>query len=106
MALLAARNRRETRFGDSGAKRNPGSRPSSAAVVSRLSPEDQIVSIKYYTHFLLTAAASSGLSEFRGVIELNRTCSRGDRKQAMSLLAKNLECECKDIKLLDWSRLQ
>jgi hypothetical protein len=64
------------------------------------------VSVKYYTHFLLTAPASSDLSEYRGVIELNRTCSRGDFKEAKSMLARNLECESKDIKLLHWARLQ
>jgi hypothetical protein len=104
--LLAARNRRETRFGESGDERNPGSLPSNAPVRAGAAPEDQVLSIKYYTHFLLTARASSSLSEFCGVIELNRTCSRGDCKEPTSLLAKNLECKCKDIKLLDWSRLQ
>jgi hypothetical protein len=68
--------------------------------------EDEGVSIKYYTHFLLTAALSSGLSEFRGVVEVSRTCSRGDLKEARSMLAKSLECESKDIKVLRWSRLQ
>ena len=64
------------------------------------------MNIKYYTHFLLRAPPSSGLSEYRGVVELNRTCSRGDFKEARSILAKNLECESKDIKVLHWSRLQ
>ena len=62
------------------------------------------MSIKYYTHFTLRAPASD-LSEFRGVVELNRTCSRGDFREARSLLAKHLECESKDIKVLHWSRL-
>ena len=64
------------------------------------------MSIKYYTHFLLRAPPSDGPSEFRGVVELNRACVRGDFKAARSMLAKNLECESKDIELLHWSRLQ
>jgi hypothetical protein len=64
------------------------------------------VSIKYYTHFLMKAAPSSGLSEFSGVVELNRTCSRGDFKEARSLLAKKLECKPTDIEVLHWSKLQ
>ena len=63
------------------------------------------MSIKYYTHFLLKEPPSGGLSEFRGVVELNRICARGDA-EVRSLLAKNLECESRDIKVLDWSRLQ
>jgi hypothetical protein len=31
--------------------------------------------------------------------------SRGDMKEAASVLAKNFECESKDIKVLQWSRL-
>jgi hypothetical protein len=63
------------------------------------------MSIKYYTHFLLQESAPKGLSEFRGVVEVNRVLSRGDLKEAASVLAKNFECESKDIKVLQWSRL-
>jgi hypothetical protein len=45
------------------------------------------------------------LSEFRGVVEVNRVLARGDMKEAASVLAKNFECESKDIKVLQWSRL-
>jgi hypothetical protein len=63
------------------------------------------MSIKYYTHFLLQERAPKGLSEFRGVVEVNRVLARGDMKEAASVLAKNFECESKDIKVLQWSRL-
>lgn len=63
------------------------------------------MSTKYYTHFLLRAP-SSNLSEFRGVVELQRTCSRGDFKEATSMLAQHLECESENIEVLHWSRLQ
>ena len=63
------------------------------------------MSIKYYTHFLLQERAPKGMSEFRGVVEVNRTLLRGDLKEAASVLAKNFECESKDIKVLQWSRL-
>ena len=63
------------------------------------------MSIKYYTHFLLQERAPKGLSEFRGVVEVDRVLARGDMKEAASVLAKNFECESKDIKVLQWSRL-
>jgi hypothetical protein len=63
------------------------------------------MSIKYYTHFLLQERSPLGMSEFRGVVELNKVLSRGDLKEAASVLAKNFECESKDIKVLQWSRL-
>lgn len=63
------------------------------------------MSIKYYTHFLMQERAPKGLSEFRGVVEVSRVLNRGDLKEAASVLAKNFECETKDIKVLQWSRL-
>ncbi len=63
------------------------------------------MSIKYYTHFLLQERSPKGMSEFRGVVEVSRVLSRGDLKEAASVLAKNFECESKDIKVLQWSRL-
>ena len=63
------------------------------------------MSIKYYTHFLVQERTPKGMSEFRGVVEVNRVLSRGDLKEAATVLAKNFECESKDIKVLQWSRL-
>lgn len=63
------------------------------------------MSIKYYTHFLLQERTPKGLSEFRGVVEVNRVLVRGDMKEAATVLAKNFECESRDIKVLQWSRL-
>ena len=63
------------------------------------------MTIKYYTHVLLQERSPKGMSEFRGVVEVNRVLSRGDMKEAASVLAKNFECESKDIKVLQWSRL-
>ena len=63
------------------------------------------MSVKYYTHFLLQEQAPKGMSEFRGVVEVNRVMPRGDFREAASVLAKNFECESKDIKVLQWSRL-
>jgi hypothetical protein len=63
------------------------------------------MTIKYYTHFPLQERSPKGMSEFRGVVEVNRVLSRGDMKEAASVLAKNFECESKDIKVLQWSRL-
>ncbi len=64
-----------------------------------------MMSIKYYTHFLLQERSPKGMSEFRGVVEVNRQLMRGDLKEAASVLAKNFECDMKDIKVLQWSRL-
>ncbi|AMN45816.1 hypothetical protein ACG33_01575 [Steroidobacter denitrificans] len=63
------------------------------------------MSIKYYTHFLLQERPPSGMSEFRGIVEVSRVLPRGDLKEAASVLAKNFECDTQDIKVLQWSRL-
>jgi hypothetical protein len=63
------------------------------------------MSVKYYTHFVLHEPMPTCMSEFRGVIELSNALSRGDSKQAAAVLAKTLECESKDITILQWSRL-
>ena len=76
------------------------SRYSQVAVSSLLS-----MSIKYYTHFLLQETQPKGVSEFRGVVEVNRVMRRGDLKEAAAVLARNFECESRDIKVLQWSRL-
>jgi hypothetical protein len=63
------------------------------------------MNIKYYTHFLLREQTPRGMSEFRGVVEVSRVLARNDMKEAATVLAKNFECESKDIKVLQWSRL-
>jgi hypothetical protein len=63
------------------------------------------MSVKYYTHFLLDETTPKGMSEFRGVVEVSRVMKRGDLKEAAAVLAKNFECESRDIKVLQWSRL-
>src|SRR5262245_16136308 len=63
------------------------------------------MSVKYYTHFLMQERAPKGLSEFRGVVEVNRQMQRNDLREAAAVLARNFECDTKDIKILQWSRL-
>ena len=63
------------------------------------------MSVKDYTHFLLDETTPKGMSEFRGVVEVSRVMKRGDLKEAAAVLAKNFECESRDIKVLQWSRL-
>jgi hypothetical protein len=63
------------------------------------------MSVKYYTHFLMQERQPKGLSEFRGVVEVNRVMPRGDLREATAVLARNFECDTKDIKILQWSRL-
>jgi hypothetical protein len=63
------------------------------------------MSAKYYTHFLYEEPAPKGLSEFRGVVEVNRVLKRGDFREAAAVLARNSACDKSDIKVLQWSRL-
>ena len=67
------------------------------------------MSVKYYTHFLMQETKApeiaKGLSEFRGVVEVNRRMRRGDFREAAVVLARNFECDVRDIKILQWSRL-
>ncbi len=67
------------------------------------------MSVKYYTHFLMqepkAEQMAKGLSEFRGVVEVNRGMRRGDFREAAVVLARNFECDVRDIKVLQWSRL-
>ncbi len=64
-----------------------------------------MTTIKYYTHFLLQERLAQGLNEFRGVVEVNRMLPRGDMREAAAVLARNFECDSRDIKVLQWSRL-
>jgi len=63
------------------------------------------MSVKYYTHFLMKEQQPKGVSEFRGVVEVNRVMPREDARQAAVVLARNFECDSRDIKILQWSRL-
>jgi hypothetical protein len=54
---------------------------------------------------LLQERSPEGLSEFRGVVEVNRAMPKNDMREAATVLAKNFECEARDIKVLQWSRL-
>jgi hypothetical protein len=67
------------------------------------------MSVKYYTHFLMQEPkaedVAKGLSEFRGVVEVNRCMRRGDFREAAVVLARNFECDVRDIKVLQWSRV-
>jgi hypothetical protein len=64
------------------------------------------MSIKYYTHFRLKESAPGVLAEYRGVVELSQALSRSDSKAAAGVLARNFECESRDVSVLHWSRLQ
>jgi len=78
------------------------------------------MSVKYYTHFLMqeqqaplgqapmgksAATIAQCLSEFRGVVEVNRRMRRDDLREAARVLARNFECDARDIKVLQWSLL-
>ena len=63
------------------------------------------MAIKYYTHFLLQERSPRFVNEFRGVVEVNQALPGSDTKQAASLLARKMDCESRDIRILQWSRL-
>jgi hypothetical protein len=63
------------------------------------------MSIKYYAHFLLKESTPRSTNEYRGVIEVDRARPYDDARAAASMLAKNFECDSKNIRVLHWSRL-
>ena len=64
--------------------------------------------IKYYTHFVLTGDSAEGSDqEFSGVVEVNHaTESAYETKEIEALLARNFDLASKDVRLINWSRLQ
>ena len=64
------------------------------------------MSIKYYTHFRLRESEPGVLTEYRGVVELNRALSRNDPRTAAAIVARSFECESGDVSVLQWARLQ
>jgi hypothetical protein len=66
------------------------------------------MSVKYYTHFVLTGTRVEGSDqEFSGVVEVNRaTEQRFETKEIEALLARNFDLRSQDIRLINWARLQ
>jgi hypothetical protein len=61
--------------------------------------------VKYYTHFLMNDRPAEA-SEFTGVVELNKTPrSMHDLDDIAAILAKSLDIDASDIRILHWSRL-
>lgn len=61
--------------------------------------------VKYYTHFLMHEQPER-LSEFSGVVELNRPPqAANDLKDIAAILARSLHIESKAIRILHWARL-
>jgi hypothetical protein len=62
--------------------------------------------VKYYTHFLMSEAPQASPSEFSGVVELNRVpLAPGDLQEVATILARSLDIDLDDIRILHWSRL-
>jgi hypothetical protein len=62
--------------------------------------------VKYYTHFLMSEAQQPAPSEFSGVVELNRVPQGpGDLQEIATILARSLDIDLDDIRILHWSRL-
>jgi hypothetical protein len=63
------------------------------------------MSVKFYTHFLMSEKPQN-VSEFTGVVELNQVPRRSnDLRDIASLLARSLDIDSNDIRILHWSRL-
>jgi len=61
--------------------------------------------VKFYTHFLMNEQLAN-VSEFTGVVELNRVPrSSSDLEELAAILARSLEIDANDIRILHWSRL-
>jgi len=61
--------------------------------------------IKYYTHFLMNERPAN-VSEFTGVVELNRVPkAANDMSDVAAILARGLDVSSEDIRILHWSRL-
>jgi hypothetical protein len=64
--------------------------------------------VKYYTHFILTGASGEGGDqEFSGVVEVNQaTEHRYGVKEIEALLARNFDLQSRDVRVINWARLQ
>lgn len=66
------------------------------------------MSVKYYTHFVLTGATGQGSAqEYSGVVEVSEpTEQRFQTEEIEALLARNLDLHSGDVRLINWARLQ
>ena len=64
--------------------------------------------VKYYTHFVLTGDSVEGSDqEFSGVVEVNQPTEEAYcTEEIEALLARNFDLASKDVRLINWSRLQ
>lgn len=61
---------------------------------------------KYYASFLLQEAETADLSEYSGVVEVNRYSDHTlEIPEVEEMLAKNFNVACDDVKILHWARL-
>jgi len=64
------------------------------------------MAIKYYAHFLVDEPDTRVLQEYRGIVELDSTPSRGgELKEAALVIARNMGRKSRDVKVLQWARL-
>ena len=64
--------------------------------------------VKYYTHFILTGSPGDGADqEFSGIVEVNQaTEHRYGVKEIEALLARNFDLQSRDVRVINWARLQ
>lgn len=64
--------------------------------------------VKYYTHFVLAGPSGEGADqEFSGVVEVNQPTEQRYRVEDIeALLARNFDLRARDVRVIDWARLQ
>lgn len=71
----------------------------------RLPLDSRAMGAKFYTHFLMNEQPAN-VSEFTGVVELNKVPRVADDLEAVAkILAKGMDVRANDIRILHWSRL-
>jgi hypothetical protein len=71
------------------------------------------MTVKYYTHFVLTepgrrraSSRAETVREYSGIIELNRALSPGrNADEVAAILARDLDLDARRVKVIDCSRL-
>jgi hypothetical protein len=64
------------------------------------------MTILYFAHFLVDDPDSRVLLEYRGVVELDSTPTRGgEYREAALVIARNMGRKSRDVKVLQWARL-
>ena len=62
------------------------------------------MSVKFYTRFVADLGAK-GPSEYTGIVELGGDTVPTDPRRVATLIARDLDLEAEEIRVLQWARL-